>query len=234
MNAPQERQFRLQVDAAHCERAAQGLRLMAQRQYRSVALRYANARWLKRLQRSGRKVAPVLGALCFLLGLVMSVAAGVDASARTVYAVLATAFFLEAFAFWLLPKRADAMAAGVRTRFERIFGNWAAARLDKARRAAPFEAVYDLRGDQLTYSRIERDQWRQLWNRDLRKLRPRGVAMQAPGVVAIFPKPGAVMPAMLILVADDGALAAAMRALGWTIAEIDPATGEPRAQDDAQ
>ena len=227
--APQELQFRLAVDAAHCDRAAQGLRLMAQHQYRSVALRYANARWLKRLQRGGRKVAPALGAICFLLGLVMSVAAHVDRSERTVRAVLAAAFFVEAFAFWLLPRRADALAAGLRLRFERMFGNWAAARLRKARLAAPFEAVYDLRGDQLTYSRIEHDQWRQLWNRDLKKLRPRGVAMQAPGVVAIFPKPGAVAPAMLILIADDGALPAALRALGWTIAEMDPATGEPRA-----
>ena len=228
---PQELQFRLPVDAAHCDRAAQGLRSMAAYQYRSVALRYARIAWLKRLQVGGRKVAPVLGAIVFVVGLVASAVACADASVRTVYAILAAVLFLEALALWLLPRRADGVAAALRVRFERMFGNWAAGRLRKARLAAPFEAIYDLRGDQLTYSRIERGQWRQLWVRDLRKLRPRFVALQAPGVIAVFPKPGAVAPAMIILIADDGAMPAALRAMGWTIAEMDPATGEPLGSD---
>ena len=59
--------------------------------------------------------------------------------------------------------------------------------------------------------------------------RSRGVALQTPGLLAFFRKPGAPVPAAIVLTADDGAVAAAIRDLGWDVVDIDPESGEPRA-----
>jgi hypothetical protein len=217
------------VDAAHCERAAQGLRLMAQRQYRSQVRRLQDKPWMRRTQSLGRRFARGFAAVVLVAGL-LSLWAGVAGTpAHPVFLALGAILLLEAAALWVLPGRADRINGAVRRRFERLFGNRAATRLDKARRAAPFEAVYDLRGDLMVYSRIENGRWTQYWQRRLDKLRPHGVALQVPGLLAIFGKPGRVMPAIIVLTADDGAVAAAMRNLGWNIVDIDPATGEPAA-----
>ena len=226
-DAPQELQFRLQVDAAHCDRAAQGMRLMAQYQYRGLVRRYEGAGWLKRFQQCARKVAPAFAVVVFVASLVGAWAACVDPSHRGIWFALAAILFLEAVALWLLSSRADRFGTGLRLRFESLFGNRAAARMRKTRQAAPFEAVYDLRGDLLTYSRVQQGQWMHRWHRRLGLLRPRGVALRTPGLLAIFGKPGRVVPAIVILTADDDAMAAAIRALGWTIVDLDPVSGEP-------
>ena len=228
-NAPQELQFRLQVDESHCDRAAQGLRLMAQHQYRSQVRRHERTGWLGRMQRGGRKVAPAIGVLLLIAGVVSVLVSRANEPSRLVCYGLAAILFLEALAFLLLPLWADRVSTGIRVWFEGIFGNWGARRMRKTRRDAPFEAVYDLRGDLLAYSRIQDGQWTLRWHRQLGKIRPRGVALQAPGLIAIFPKPGAVFPAITILTAGDGAMAAAISALGWTIVDIDPISGEPAA-----
>ena len=228
-DAPQELQFRLQVDEAHCDRAAQGMLLMAQYQYRGLVRRYEVKGWLKRFQQRARKVAPAFAVVVFVASLIGTWAGCVDPSHRGVWFGLAAILLLEALALWLLPSRAERVGTRVRVWFERSFGNRAAARMRKTRQAAPFEAVYDLRGDLLTYSRVEQGQWTHRWHRQLGKFKPRGAALQVPGLLAIFSKPGMVVPAIIILTAEDGAMAAAIRALGWTIVDIDPTSGDPVA-----
>ncbi len=228
-DAPQELQFRLSVDEAHCDRAAQGLRVMAQYQYLSRVKRYEGIGWLTRFQQRTRKVAPTIAALVFVAGLIVIWVGCVDKSVRHVYFVLAAILLLEALALWLLPRRADRIGASLRDRFARSFGNRAADRMDKTRRAVPFQAVYDLRGDLLAYMRIEKGQGTLGWHRNLGKLRQRGVALQTPGLLAIFSKPGRVFPALIVLTTEDGGMAAAIRALGWTIVALDPASGDPLA-----
>lgn len=228
-HAPQQLQFRLRVDEAHCDRAAQGLRLMAQYQYRSLALRYENIGWIRRARQGSRRLAWALSAVALAASLVALWAGLANRWGRHDYFTLAALLLLEAVALWLVLPRAERINSGLRARFERYFGNRAAARLRPTRGAAPFEAVYDLRGDLLVYSRIAKGQWTQRWHRHLGKFRARGVALQTPDVLAIFPKPGAVVPAMIVLTAADGALAAAIRALGWTIVDIDPSCGDPVA-----
>jgi hypothetical protein len=220
-DAPRELQFRLQVDEAHCDRAAQGLRLMAQFQFRSQVARNQRVAWFRRFQQMARKAAPALAAIVFLAALFATWVGSTDASARPLFFVLAAILLAEAVALWLLPSRADRIGAATREWFARYFGNRAATMLRKTRRAVPFEAVYDLRGELLTYSRIEKGQWAQRWHRQLGKFRARGVALQTPGLLAIFPKPGAVVPAMIMLTDDEGGMAAAIRALGWTVTDLD-------------
>lgn len=232
-DAPQELQFRLQVDEAHCDRAAQGMRLMARYQYRSLVRRYEGTGWLKRFQQRARKGARAFAVVVFAASLFGAWTGCVDRSHRSVWFGLAAILFVEALALWLLPSRADRIGTRVRVWFEGFFGNRAAARMRKTRQAVPFEAVYDLRGDLLTYSRVEKGQWTLRWHRQLGKFRPRGVALQAPGLLAIFSKPGRAVASIIILAAEDGAMAAAIRALGWTIVDIDPTTGEPATPADA-
>jgi hypothetical protein len=227
--APQELQFRIQVDQAHCDRAAQGLRAMAMHQYLGLTRRYENIGWYRRTRTGLRVVAPLLGVLVFGFGWVVAALAAVEPRSRVVLYTLAAVLFLEAVALVLAPFYADRVHDGLRARFARFFGDRAARRMRKTRQAAPFEGVYDLRGDLLTYSRIENGQWSMKWHRKLDKLKPRGVALRTPGLLVIFRKPGHVVPAILVLLADDGAMATAIEALGWTITDIDPATGEPTA-----
>lgn len=230
-HAPQELQFRLRVDEAHCDRAAHGLRLMAQYQYRSLARRYENIGWIRRARQSSRGLARPLAAVALAASLIALWAGLTDRWSRHEYFILAALLFLEAVALWLVLPRAERINSGLRARFERYFGNRAAARLRPTRGDAPFEAIYDLRGDLLVYSRVAKGQWTQRWHRHLGKFRARGVALQTPDVLAIFPKPGAVVPAMIVLTAADGALAAAIRALGWTIVDIVPDSGDPVARE---
>ena len=227
-DAPQELQFRLQVDEAHCDRAAQGMRLMAQYQYRGLVRRYEGTGWLKRFQQPDARARVRSRCLSSPRACSGSGRAAWNPPHRGVWFGLAAILFLEALAFWLLPLRADRIGVRIRVWFERSSAI-GAARMRKTRREAPFEAVYDLRGDLLAYSRVEKGQWTPRWHRQLGKFRPRGVALQAPGVIAIFRKPGVVVPAIIVLTAEDGAMAAAIRALGWTIVDIDPTSGEPVA-----
>ena len=229
-DAPQELQFRLKVDAAHCDRAAQGLRLMAQYQYRCLVHRYEANAWVKQAQRGLRKLLPLLMVAVIIAGAAAIWLGCTNGPSGHVFFWLAAILFLEALALWLLPRRADRIAASLRNTSERYFGNRVAARMRKTRRTAPFEGVYDLRGDLLTYSRIEHGQWTPRWHRHLDKFKHRGVALHAPGVLTIFKKPGSVVPAILILTADDGAMVTAIRALGWTVREIDMASGELRSR----
>jgi len=225
--SPQELQFRLAVDDAHCDRAAQGLRLMAQYQYRTLALRYQNAAWIRRLQRGGSKVAPAIAVVALVAGLLTGWAAFPDTPQRRVYAVLSAILLLEAAALWWLPRRVDGIGVALRVRFERKFGDRAAAMMRKTRRALPFEAVYDLRGDLLAYARVADGRWTQRWHRHLDKFRPRGVALQAPGLLAIFRTSSTVFPSLIVLTGDDGAMAAAWRARGWTITDVAQEPSEP-------
>lgn len=226
---PQELQFRLRVDAAHCDRAAQGLRLMAQYQYRGLVRRIEGLAWLAGAQRGVLKVAPAIAAVAFVAGLVVVGVGCVSSVSRPADFALAAALFLEALVLWWLPRRMERIRSGARARFERFFGDRAAALMRKTRRAAPFEAAYDLRGDLLAYSRVVQGRWTPRWHRYLGRYRARGVALQAPGVLAIFRKPGTVVPAMVVLTGDDDGLAAAIRALGWTIVDVDPASSDPAA-----
>ena len=228
-DAPHELQFRLQVGEAHCDRAAQGMRLMAQYQYRSLVRRYEGAGWFKRFQQRARKGARAFAVVVVAASLFGIWTGCVDPPHRGVWFGLAAILFLEALALWLLPSHGERIGTRVRVWFERFFGNRAAARMRKTRRAAPFEAVYDLRGDLLTYSRVETGQWTHRWHRHLGKFKPHGIALRTPGLLAIFDKPGRVVPAIIILTAEDDAIAAALRTLGLTIVDIDPTSGEPLA-----
>jgi len=120
---PQQKQFRLQVDEAHCDRAAQGLRLMAQYQYRSLVQRYeANAR-IKQAQRVVRKIVPLIAALAFVAGLASIWMGCTNLPHRLVYFGLAAVLFLETLALCLLPRRAERIGARIRASSEKYFGN---------------------------------------------------------------------------------------------------------------
>ncbi|MFL6626589.1 MAG: hypothetical protein ACJ8G1_09110 [Vitreoscilla sp.] len=228
-DAPRQLQFRLQVDAAHCDRAAQGLRAMARYQYRALVRRYEGGGLLERIRTGARRFAPALGAVAFAGGVLAACLSFAQEPSRLAWRVLAASLFLEAVALWMFPPRADRIRAAIRRFFERRFGNRAAARMDKTRRDAPFEAVYDLRGDLLVYSRVEQGAWTQRWHRQLGKFRKRGVALQVPGLLAIYANRRLTSPSIIVLTADDGALAAAIRAQGWTIVDVDPASGDALA-----
>lgn len=225
-DTPRELQFRLHVDRSHCDRAAQGLRLMARHQYRSQVQWHERSGWFGRIKPRVRKTAPAIGVLLLIAAAISLWLSRWNGPSRLAWYGLAAILFLEALAFMLLPLWADRAATAVRAWFEEIFGNWGASRMRKTWRDAPFEAVYDLRGELLAYSRVQNGQWTLRWHRQLGKFRPRGVALQVPGLIAIFAKPSAVLPAITILTTGDGAMAAAMRGLGWMIADIDPVTGE--------
>ena len=55
------------------------------------------------------------------------------------------------------------------------------------------------------------------------------MALQMPELLAIYANRRLTAPSIVILTADDGAMAAAIRALGWTIVDVDPATGDALA-----
>ena len=202
---------------------------MAQYQYRSQVQRYEDIGWLKWIQQGGRKAVSTIAAIAFIAGLIAIGVGCVDETSRHACFGLAALLLLEALAFWLLARRVERIRAGIREWFARFFGNRVAVMMRKTQRAAPFEAVYDLRGDLLTYARIEKGHWTQRWHRNLDKFRSRGVVLQAPGLLAIFRKPGTVVPVMIVLITEDGGMAAAIRALGWTIVDIDPTSGDPAA-----
>src|SRR5579862_3867082 len=101
-DAPQELQFRLPVDAAHCDRAAQGMRLMAQYQYRSLVRRYEGKAWFKHLQQRARRVAPAFAVVVLAASLFGIWTGCEDAPHRGLWFVLAAILFVEALALWLL------------------------------------------------------------------------------------------------------------------------------------
>ena len=228
---PQELQFRLPVDTAHCDRAAQGLRAMAIFQYRSQVRRHEGIGWLRRTRAVLVKLSPAIAVLLFVSAFIAGSIANVERSSRVAFFGLAVLLLLEAIVFVLLTLRFQGTNTWVRTRFETWFGNRALAHMRKARQAAPFEAVYDLRGELLAYSRIKDGQWTLRWHRQLGKYRARGVCLRTPGLLVVFPKPGSVVPVVLVLTADDDTVAPAFRAQGWTIVDIDPATCEPVSPD---
>lgn len=225
----QELQFRLHVDAAHCDRAAEGLRAMAIFQYRSQVRRYENVGWFGRTRAVLLKLAPAIAALLVVAACIAVGIGVVERTARVVFFGLAAVLLLEAVVFVRISRQPDGARTWLRTRFETFFGNRAAAQMRKVRQATPFEGVYDLRGDLLAYSRVKDGQWTPRWHRRLGKFRARGVALRTSGMLVVFSKPGSVVPAILVLTTDDGAVAAALREQGWTIVDIDPATCEPVA-----
>ena len=223
----QELQFRLHVDAAHCDRAAQGLRTMAIHQYRSQVRRFEAIGWFERMRAVLVKLSPAIAVLLLVLAVVAGSLGAMQRTSRGVLFGLTVLLLLEAIVFVLITLRFQGTNTWVRTRFETWFGNRALAHMRKARQAAPFEAVYDLRGELLAYSRVKDGQWTLRWHRQLGKYRARGVCLRTPGLLVVFPKPGSVVPVVLVLTADDDTVAPAFRAQGWTIVDIDPATCEP-------
>ena len=71
--------------------------------------------------------------------------------------------------------------------------------LRQARKLAPYEADYDLKGDLLVYSRTKDGEWRFAWFQTLGKFRGRGIAIQGESITAVFDRPSSLMPSILIL-----------------------------------
>lgn len=221
---PRELQARVAVDAAHCERAEQGLRRMAQHRYGELVARQERRGWLVRLRPVARKAALVIAVVAFVGGVVVAGQGVVESRSRWPDLALAAILFLEAWVLWVLARRGDRLAVAFRGAIARWFGNHAARLLRKTRRAVPFEGVYTLSGDQLAYSRLVQGERTLGWQRDLGKYRPRGTVLQVPGLLAFFDRPNLVVPTLIVLAGADGAMAAAIRAAGFTIVDIDAAT----------
>jgi hypothetical protein len=93
----------------------------------------------------------------------------------------------------------------------------------RARKRAPFEAEYTIRGDLVSCYREKDGLHKQAWSR-----RIRGYVFVGEHVALVFRKPSSLFPRMLILGSDPEALAAALDDLGIEHGRID-ATGAVQA-----
>lgn len=198
-----ETDTRFTVDAAHCQRAEDELYAMLLRQDEAFA-----ARWQAGAGSASNvvfKIARAAGILASLFGMVLTLGFLVMGSPE--WAVRPDPWFLPVFGaglvfFCWVPRIRPSLQASVGTWARRVSERSCRRRAQRfvrdARRLAPFEAHYDVKGSLLIYSR-EKDGRQIVWQRDLRKYRDRGLAIRGASVTAIFRRPGSFLPPMVIL-----------------------------------
>jgi hypothetical protein len=89
-----------------------------------------------------------------------------------------------------------------------------------AKRFAPYEADFDLKGDLLTYARGKEGEWQYAWHRKLSKFRARGIAVQSDSVTVVFRRPTSLVPSMVILHDNPQRLRDALQEIGVAISEV--------------
>ena len=80
--------------------------------------------------------------------------------------------------------------------------------LAHARKRAPFQAQYSIKGDLIAYFCGKNDNWQQLWSRRLK-----GYAILGQHVAVLFRKPTSLYPMMLIMHEGDEAMKAVLQGL---------------------
>jgi hypothetical protein len=193
-----ETQTRFIVDAAHCQRAADELSAILSEQERAFVTRWYSSK----LMNAAVKTARAAGMSLAVFGLTLC--AGLLYFDTRSWSTQPSIWFIPTFvAFFLVLL--------FQPRIGRRFREWSLWRADRrarrnaeravraARRLAPFEADYDLKGDLLVYSRGKDGAWRLAWSRMLRKFQPRGLAVQSASITVIFRRPLSLMPTVVIL-----------------------------------
>jgi hypothetical protein len=208
-----EAKTRFTVDAVHCQRAADELYDMLWQQEREFLERYYSLGLVKKVPR----VLSVLGLLLSIVALLLCVASLAfdsymwwrrpEAWAIPLFIALALMFVffarlrdrLQAWTFQVVQRRA-------RRRADKL--------VKVARKLAPYEAEFDVKGDLLVYSRGKDGNWQLAWSRKLSKFRNKGVAMQASSVTAIFRKRRSFVPSVVILQIDPTWVSEALQDAG--------------------
>jgi hypothetical protein len=211
-----ETKIRFMVDAAHCNRAADELNAILREQERAFVTRWHSSK----LMSAAVKTARAAGMSLSVLGLALC--SGLlyfdTRSWSTQPSIWFIPTFVAVFPIFLFQPR-----------IERRVREWSLGRADRrarrnaeravraARRLAPFEADYDLKGDLLVYSRGKDGAWRLTWSRMLRKFQPRGVAFQSASVTAIFRRSSSLVPSLVILQQSREWPASVLRGIGITL-----------------
>ena len=224
-----ETKTRFTVDLDHCRRAADELYDIFRAQERVFV-----ARWrLEGRLRVVVKIARALGMMLSLLGLILVCTLRFfdTRSWSTQPALWYIPLFL---AFIVVMVFQPQLAARVREWSQRRSDNQARRLADKrlraARRLAPYEADYDLKGDLLIYTRCKDGEWRLAWFRALGKYRARGLAVQADSITAVFRRPSSLVPSILILQSDRDWTGQVLREAGVTVItqpRTESATAQP-------
>lgn len=112
-------------------------------------------------------------------------------------------FIILAFIFYYLPELEKKAKKLSRKLNQRGCKKLAARCVKKAKKLAPYEAIYEIKGDLITYYRAITDDknlsWELAWSRRLK-----GVAIHGEYVTAVFNKPSSVQPVIILLHYDFG------------------------------
>jgi hypothetical protein len=211
-----ETKTRFIVDASHCQRAADELSGILREQERAFAARWHSGK----LMSTAVKTARAVGMSLAVLGLALC--------AGLLY--FDTRSWSTQPSFWFIPTFvALFLALLLQPRLGRHTREWSLGLADRrarrnaeravrgARRLAPFEADYDLKGDLLVYSRGKDGAWRLIWSRMLGKFQPRGLAIQSASVTVIFRRPSSLIPSIVILQQSREWPASVLREIGITL-----------------
>jgi hypothetical protein len=211
-----EGKTRFIVDAAHCQRAADELNAILRQQERAFVARWHSSKLISAAVKTARTVgmsASVLGlALCTALLYFDTRSWSTQPSIW--FIPIFVAFFLVLLFQPPIGRRIREWSLGKADRRARRNAERA---VRAARRLAPFELDYDLKGDLLVYSRGKDGAWRLVWHRVLRKFQPRGLAVQSASVTAIFRRPSSLVPSVVILQQSREWPATVLREIGITL-----------------
>jgi hypothetical protein len=211
-----ETKIRFIVDAAHCQRAADELNAILREQERAFVTRWHSSKLISAAVKTARAVgmsASALGlALCTFLLYFDTRSWSTQPSIW--FSPIFVAIFLVLLFQPPIGRRIREWSLGKADRRARRNAERA---VRAARRLAPFELDYDLKGDLLVYSRGKDGAWRLVWHRVLRKFQPHGLAVQSASVTAIFRRPSSLVPSVVILQQSREWPATVLREIGITL-----------------
>ena len=190
---------------------------MLLRQDLAFAQRWSDNRLNKTTARIARAVGLALSWLGFALCLALLI------PDTTAWATQPSVWFVPLFAalalFFSFQLRIhQALQTTLRGVRERSCRRHAERLVRAARRAAPFEAAYELKGDLLTYVRGKPGESPPAWHRNLSKYRARGLAFHGASVSAIFRRPTSFLPAVVILKDNSDWLEGVLKEVGVAVA----------------
>ncbi|MGB5397346.1 MAG: hypothetical protein WBN96_09365, partial [Gammaproteobacteria bacterium] len=165
-----------------------------------------NERWHARFASMRlMSVLRILGLLLCMLGLVLSVIA-VFCSAGVCQAgfksgIYILVFILAGLVFYFLPSLDSIIKSRVKNMSVNGSRKLASRCVKAARKAVPFRAEYDIKGDLVTYYRGKDDNWKLAWSRKLK-----GVAVHGKSVTVFFRKWTSIQPIMILLHEDFTAI----------------------------
>ncbi|MBC7983481.1 MAG: hypothetical protein H7Y02_06470 [Candidatus Obscuribacterales bacterium] len=170
------------------------------------------------------KVLSVVGVIVAVVGLALCVFPLIVDSNRwwtrpeTGYVAVFTGFMAI---FCSLPRCGGRIRAWTLRRADARSRTGAGKLVHAAKTLAPFDADFNLKGDVLIYMRGKEGKWQLAWHRDLSKFRKRGMAMQSSNVTAIFRRPTATFPSIVILQDNPDRMRDALREIGVPIGVVE-------------